>query len=1020
MKKLHIILTLAVAFVFASCSKDYVSEQSDSNVTTITVGLTGDAALTRSDASEPNMRLFLMLSSNDVIVDKYVTDSWGGENIEWDINLVAGINDYVISAWADFGSDYYNVTETIGGAPAVAMTNITSGNDAQRDAFFAIEEIENTTEGRNVAITLKRPFAQVKIISSDCLLDAVYNAGFVPTDYTLSFNAATSLNLLSGELGEKETITIENSTNLVYNEKPSNEGVLSFDYIFAEDEASVNTLSAAYFKVDESELCSYDFSNIPLRRNYITTITGNLLTSGGSIEVTVDSEWEKEHITENIKLIELTSGTNDIIITAADLESYSNSDPVSLIYIITGGGEGSTINISFENETVAAAAGILLDFTGCDEGTNVVFTGGEYTGTLTFGQYYDAADTAVLGDVNFYAPYGSGVLSSGYTISGTLTVASAPNTFTVETGATVVGDIFANGGRLVLDGDTEGTIYVDNASVYIAKGDAYDVYDYTCVNNLYYTDVVGFDFTIASLLEEFEVSSLGITDYINLGIKLQYAGVVGVFDFNNSGDNGGFNALNWRNIALSLTNNDNVVSVATLKEAISSDISADTMAEYLNEVIAGYAAQLVEKAEGLDEKVAELESSVPTAVYEKFSSLVAELQLTVNTFVETIPEVTLPSIGTPIGTITPDADNFKIDDIAAFIGTPEDEFSLSDISSYLDGSKSITLYMIVNLANSITDAEEDVTALLEEIAVYEARAEILTSEIAALYAEHDEIAATDEDLAELEKQFNEAVKYYNSLEEPATSGGTLFSSWYITTASINSDFTLVGSESYYDYKYIYIGLSSSIDDTNKALYTAKNAQLDVITGIVSEYRAKLATLSESVYEEIETKEAELEEIGTQTDLSDYSWLTDLNSATIVNTLLSLLGSDVELTDEQLEQLDITDYLYSGELGTLYLDLYQAQVTYLAFGTITDELGVTDDMLNVIVGLGDYLEEVSDVVTELNTIGESISDANPWEYSYPNSLLLADGVNGASVTLEFEYATGKTIYVTNSASSLIEE
>lgn len=989
----------------------------NSDLTAITVKMYDDNATSRSADDTDAMRLFLMITYDGTIVDEYTTENWDGDSYTWSVDLGTEVSSYKISAWADYGDTYYTVAHGIDVAPAVTVKNTVDGNDESRDAFYAIDDITFTGAARELSLELKRPFARLNVYSTDLNEETVYNAGFVPTDYKLEVTAPTTLNLLDGTRGDDATYIIESTTGLTYNEKQDDECLVSLDYFLApEEEADVIDIDAVYYAADGSELVTYTYENIPLRSNYMTNITGNLITKKGTITVSIDQIWNG-YVTDLIKEeIELpTSGSYDIVITKEDVESYTSEYPVNLVYILTGGGEGVTVNISFESADVAVkVASIVTDLSACEDGTSYSFVSSDFDGTVSIGSYYGTDETTALGDFTFNAPNASGSIPAGYSVEN-LYVGSAYTTFIVEEGAAINGDIVASYGKLVVDGTIAGTIYAENSTIQLTNGmGGYDTYASTAVKELYYTEAVGIDFSISSLVETFVETS--ITDYLDLGINVYYGGSVGLFDFDTA--NGGLDPTKWRNIEVSLTKDGKEVGTAKLKEdryitTTLSDVSAEINAE-----INAFADECNGQAESLAAAVDALQDKLPTDIYNAISDKVEELETAVYVFTEALPSVQMTGANIPIGTIIPGEDNLSADDILAIVGTPEDEFSLTDAADYLSGDKAVTLYMLVNLANDINEADANVAALQEEIAPLLAQSETLTSEIAALYAELEALASTDADLLALEAEFNQLESEYYALDAPSTSGGSFFggTSWVITPAYLNTSFTLSGDGSYYISKYYIFSGSSNIDATNLAKYTARNAKLDEITDCVSRYRAVLASLSGDINTEIATKEAELEVIGEPTDLSTLESLlgvdfssADLSSSTI-NTLLSLLGIDIEVDDSF--ELNITDYLYSGELGDLYLELLQAQLYATTYSTMTETLGISDDVLSVIVALGDYLDQVAEILTEISAVGEAIEEFNPWEYSYTGEAEFSDGINGATVVLEFEYATGKKLYITN--------
>ncbi|MFR9530196.1 MAG: DUF6562 domain-containing protein, partial [Rikenellaceae bacterium] len=841
----------------------------------------------------------------------------------------------------------------------------------------------------------------------------------------------TSLDLLTGDVADYKDLSVAGvSTGLTANAAQSDNCVLSYVYILADadDTTIADKVSTTLYSSSTAQLASYDFENIPVQRNYVTKIYGDLITSNGSITVEVDPIWNG-YITDLIQTtVDLSGyGVYKVIITEADVTAlYSDVTPANLIYTFVNGSSDATVEFEFESAAVAAAvATVVADFSAENDGTNVTFTSDSYAGMFEITNYYETESTTALGDLYFDAPNASGLLDSGFSVNN-LYVNTAPNTFTVADGAAVLGDTEVVGGRLIINGESEGTINVENATVLVANGNGYDYYASTGVNSLYYTEAVGFDASLDTLTDLFD-TSISIGDYFDIGLSMQYAGVVGLFDFNNDDD--GYNANNWRNIALSVTSQGREAGTATLKEDFELDVTtAADAADLLNAAIDELAEALDGEVDTMVEAFEAMESRIPAEVYSVFYTKIAELEETVTVYTEAIPEVSIPSgDGIPVGTIIPDEDNLGFDDVLAVIGTPEDEFDITKISDYISGDASITLYMIVNLVNQINEAEEEVATIQAEIEELEYESATLEAENAVITDYLSNLGDDNATLQAIEESFNDAVAYYATLPEPTSWSGIAYYiiKWQIAAAELNSNFKLGASECYYNSLYTAINTTTSlsvldssyIGTTNYNNIIALNTQLELIDYYAQQYAAALEAEYGAEVTELnatfEANAARMEEIGVYTGTLSGFDVDSLNSSTI-EYLLGLLGYDVTLSDD----LSLSDYMYDGELGDLYLDLYLATINTTVYDTAMEELGVSEDVLEIISLAAEYLETVCDVLYELETVGSAIEDFNPWTYSYTGEASFSDGIDGAKVTLEFEYAAGKSIFVTNETSTLL--
>ncbi|MFR2930174.1 DUF6562 domain-containing protein, partial [Alistipes putredinis] len=79
----------------------------------------------------------------------------------------------------------------------------------------------------------------------------------------------------------------------------SADGDLTVDYIWAPvEEATLADFSMTFLNGTTEISTNGDFKNIPIRRNYRTNVSGNLLTKQGTFNVTIDPEFYKPDIND--------------------------------------------------------------------------------------------------------------------------------------------------------------------------------------------------------------------------------------------------------------------------------------------------------------------------------------------------------------------------------------------------------------------------------------------------------------------------------------------------------------------------------------------------------------------------------------------------------------------------------------------------------------------------------------------------------------------------------------------------
>ena len=228
----------------------------------------------------------------------------------FDVALVEG-QEYKFVAWADFVTTgttddlHYNTTNLA----AISCKDAADKqlNDESRDAYFVTKNLTvNAAQG--VSLTLRRPFAKVRVVASD-----VKMAGAdMPDNFKITYYGCqrfTSLNAITGvatgsKLSDEEstayTAKLASTTEKDYTEDyDAKDGfrTLTVDYLLAETDKQTKI----HFKWEAlkgtSRVYTYDCTtDIPIQRNFLTTIFGNMLTGkmGVAVSVVCDEIFEGE------------------------------------------------------------------------------------------------------------------------------------------------------------------------------------------------------------------------------------------------------------------------------------------------------------------------------------------------------------------------------------------------------------------------------------------------------------------------------------------------------------------------------------------------------------------------------------------------------------------------------------------------------------------------------------------------------------------------------------------------------
>ena len=285
----------------------------------------------RTDWTEVNLRYTLEVYDADAldeapvkdrmvkIVDKY-------EPVTFDLRLIPN-REYRFVVFADFVLEKYTdetandetqgdmgLRHTIGST----LQNITIKNDKINeectDAYFASEKITITNSAAQ-NIVLRRPYGKVRVIATDLHeLNLNVDPAYIIVTYEAAHRAA--FNAVTGEISEAyETkryahkyneISKEDMSKHIYtgfdideykvtndkNETRNTRMTLFTDYILANTEQESIHFTMAVYDAGENLIKETHFNTeIPVQRNHLTTIMGNVLTTATEINVTIDDNF---------------------------------------------------------------------------------------------------------------------------------------------------------------------------------------------------------------------------------------------------------------------------------------------------------------------------------------------------------------------------------------------------------------------------------------------------------------------------------------------------------------------------------------------------------------------------------------------------------------------------------------------------------------------------------------------------------------------------------------------------------
>ncbi|MEE0863811.1 MAG: DUF6562 domain-containing protein, partial [Alistipes sp.] len=251
-------------------------------------------------AGNATMRYILQVYYNGEPSQERLVKYSDGKSVAFDVRLVPG-REYTMVAWADVVNgeadvDNHYVTKDANGKST--LDNITlngewNAMDESRDAFTATST--GVFNSSNVTLDLKRPFAKLRVVTTD--VEALENLGIEPAKavatYTTPYRA--SFNAVAGTAATAGTVTKTHTFDLAaYGDNTDVEMVLFTDYFFAESDIVKFDLDIQEADGTTIRLNSFN-TDINVKRNYLTTIKGNILTGSTHFEVNIEDTFAGEY-----------------------------------------------------------------------------------------------------------------------------------------------------------------------------------------------------------------------------------------------------------------------------------------------------------------------------------------------------------------------------------------------------------------------------------------------------------------------------------------------------------------------------------------------------------------------------------------------------------------------------------------------------------------------------------------------------------------------------------------------------
>ena len=396
------------------------------------------------------------------------------KSVNFGVRLVPD-RDYTFVVWADvvemdedgnWADLHYNTSNDEG---KITLNNITVNEDKwvamdeSRDAFTVTKVIEGYTGTSEINLELKRPLAKLRVkttdmkVLKDLQIKPTYATVVYTSDLYNTFNAVdgtVSGAMSVGQIGYEIAAYSDNDS-----EGDEQSMILFTDYVFApkDQDGAVRfdlTVYDEYGTNDDVNRIKYNsFStDIKTHRNYLTTISGNVLTDGNNIKVevkdafvnvdnngnTTDPNFEYKTISSDKEFLAAVNTPGKYVVIS-DLHLAKEGDTMTTLATRAGGTTTIDLNgktITVENKgngaLASVAAGNTLVITNTVDGGKIELTEGsngafiENNGTVVIegGEFSsETGATATVINNNGEAKINGGILEAGaITNNGTTNV----------------------------------------------------------------------------------------------------------------------------------------------------------------------------------------------------------------------------------------------------------------------------------------------------------------------------------------------------------------------------------------------------------------------------------------------------------------------------------------------------------------------------------------------------------------------------------------------------------------------
>ena len=320
---------LASAFFAASCQHEMLDPQAEGTTVTYTVDVPNAIATKAigdqiTDVDKVYFEVYRAAEVGDLTkTPVYEGNKPVTNNVAtFDLEFIKD-QEFVVLFWAQNSTlGMYDIDDL----RAIELVNPGAANNAAAQVFAGKDTVSDCVSAVNGNVTLIRPVSQINVYTT---AESLNLRGALIGLEASSMTVAGLYNTYNVAAGDA-VVADENLATFVYSEAAvptadadnSEYKYVAMNYVgFAPQAGATVTVD---FTINTSEAVDivHKVSNVPVKPNFRTNITGNLITSDVDYNVTLDKEWGSEETKYEYVVLD---GVNYIsIATAKDLQYFAN------------------------------------------------------------------------------------------------------------------------------------------------------------------------------------------------------------------------------------------------------------------------------------------------------------------------------------------------------------------------------------------------------------------------------------------------------------------------------------------------------------------------------------------------------------------------------------------------------------------------------------------------------------------------------------------------------------------------